>query len=68
MKNNSRIGMLDLWQITFFILKMLGVVDWKWGVVFLPYIILLSILFIVSLIENLPKDKKNKDFKLKRGE
>ncbi len=40
---------LDMLQVAFVILKILGVIDWAWGVVFIP-VYALALLFIVKVV------------------
>ena len=43
------VGFLGLLQIAFIVLKLVGVIDWGWGLVFFPLIISASF-FVVSVI------------------
>jgi hypothetical protein len=50
--NNSRTGtsVATVVQIVFIILKLVGVIDWRWAVVLIPLWIDLGILALVALL------------------
>lgn len=41
--NNSELGFMDVVQIVFIVLKLIGVINWSWLVVFTPWLICLAI-------------------------
>lgn len=51
MKKESRngLGIIDVTQIVFIILKLLNVITWSWWIVFTPLWIVLALLIIVIL-------------------
>ena len=52
--NSGRIGVLDVLQIVFIVLKLVGVIDWSWWVVLIPLWISLCLLefFIIIMVIN----------------
>lgn len=44
------IGIVDVVQIVFIILKLTGLVNWSWVVVFLPTLIVLGVMLIILIV------------------
>lgn len=56
MENKSGLGLLELLQFAFIILKVLNLIDWSWLAVFIPTFIgiwLLLIIIVIAVISKL---------------
>lgn len=50
-------GFIEILTIVFIILKVLGLIDWSWWLVFLPEIIM-AVIYVLLIIANVRMHKK----------
>lgn len=50
-EKRTGLGLLDVVQIIFIVLRCIGVIDWKWWQVLLPLWINLALIVVVAFVE-----------------